>query len=984
MLAPTRTWVMGIVWVIIVTVWGAAGECNQAHFRPLLTVWKARSGITVDGQLDEPDWTRAEHTSSFTCRGSSPKAPHSTVVRLLYDQQHLYVAFQASFSCDYQLHTTVSAHDHNVWKDDCVEMFLDTNLDRTTYAHIVVNSAGVVYDAYHSPSKREATLWESQAQVASCVQPGYWVVEIAIPFCSLNSAPAPGVAWGLQLARVEKTPPFALATWPPDTSGNFHRPKQFGLLSFNFASVRMTDLKPPDKYWYGTNSMGVTLYNRAPRKMVVSPHLIVEGPDGSRTLKAEAVQLDPKEEVKVDLRLPLRREGDYRLRMELWSVDGQRLACSERLSFHFDPLGIGAVAQRLAELRTTEAVPSVINGELDRISQLIDQTRNRAIGQSGQERSVLRVQVSDIEQRLNATVLRSQARQLRGYSQRRLNYVVGCLPTTQKVFCDEPYNGPVVDKVQMSMARREWQSCQLIVIPLQSDLQQVRVTVSPLANDAGQMIPAEHISVNPIGYVRTVKPPYDTVKVGLWPDPFLPNEPFSVSRNRLQPVWVTVRTRPSTQPGDYHGTVTIAPTLKEPLVIPLTIHVWDFELPAASHMKSAFNINAEHIWARYVDGGLNYWGPALLPYFKRFMRPLKESRLGTFYSHSFNAYVLTETGDTFPHWDLQQPLDFTYALQAMDFLLRGDYSGYIQILYLDKREPAGPGYSKSYVNGRMNYLDQLMPILREKGVVDHCIVYGWDEIPSHCYWMHAQMAKLIRSKYPELKIALIATPDPTINDYVDIWIPWVFQYNNPKVRQELEQRRAAGDELWWYTCVYNIEGPRRCPVLNIDVDGMDPRILSWMAWKQGVTGYLYWGATHWRGQYRDESGHYWPQVEWVCSDGNNGFCGDGFVLYPGPDGQPLFSVRLANFRDGVEDYDYFWILGNLVQQAKASLLTRTQQQTVAEAAALLDIPDEICMVANRWTQDDQLLVSYRQQLAQAITTLKQYTSAAKPSSSVVP
>jgi hypothetical protein len=37
--------------------------------------------------------------------------------------------------------------------------------------------------------------------------------------------------------------------------------------------------------------------------------------------------------------------------------------------------------------------------------------------------------------------------------------------------------------------------------------------------------------------------------------------------------------------------------------------------------------------------------------------------------------------------------------------------------------------------------------------------------------------------------------------------------------------------------------------------------------------------------------------------------GDGQLLYPGVDG-PIASIRLANIRDGLEDYEYLWLLAH--------------------------------------------------------------------------
>jgi len=39
-------------------------------------------------------------------------------------------------------------------------------------------------------------------------------------------------------------------------------------------------------------------------------------------------------------------------------------------------------------------------------------------------------------------------------------------------------------------------------------------------------------------------------------------------------------------------------------------------------------------------------------------------------------------------------------------------------------------------------------------------------------------------------------------------------------------------------------------------------------------------------------------------------------LTSGPDGRPLASIRLANLRDGFEDYEYFRLLKNLKGDAR--------------------------------------------------------------------
>jgi hypothetical protein len=56
----------------------------------------------------------------------------------------------------------------------------------------------------------------------------------------------------------------------------------------------------------------------------------------------------------------------------------------------------------------------------------------------------------------------------------------------------------------------------------------------------------------------------------------------------------------------------------------------------------------------------------------------------------------------------------------------------------------------------------------------------------------------------------------------------------------------------------------------------------------------------------------WPDVPWdqekAATYREFKVNGDGFLIYPGRDWTPWPSVRLENVRDGIEDYEYLWLL----------------------------------------------------------------------------
>jgi hypothetical protein len=93
----------------------------------------------------------------------------------------------------------------------------------------------------------------------------------------------------------------------------------------------------------------------------------------------------------------------------------------------------------------------------------------------------------------------------------------------------------------------------------------------------------------------------------------------------------------------------------------------------------------------------------------------------------------------------------------------------------------------------------------------------------------------------------------------------------------------------------------------MDRTGLEARIIPWLAWLERVEGLLYYSTTDW-------SPDPWSQP-WL-NDGN----GDGFMFYPPKDSTIAFdacnaqsnrlatSIRWELLREGMEDYEYLWLL----------------------------------------------------------------------------
>jgi hypothetical protein len=118
--------------------------------------------------------------------------------------------------------------------------------------------------------------------------------------------------------------------------------------------------------------------------------------------------------------------------------------------------------------------------------------------------------------------------------------------------------------------------------------------------------------------------------------------------------------------------------------------------------------------------------------------------------------------------------------------------------------------------------------------------------------------------------------------------------------------QKKGNELWFYTV--GIYQGSLLPNKTIDVPLMDCRVMHWLNYKYDAVGYLHWGWNQW-----DEKENPFENVGMHI--------GDAWHVYPSKDGV-LNSLRWEEMRNGIQDYEYFWMLENKIQTLKDSLGTR--------------------------------------------------------------
>ena len=189
--------------------------------RPSIRVPSLATAPTIDGRVnDDPGWAEAT-TVSLTLSDGSGDATQPTTVRFGLCDQQLYVAFLCGEDRLDQMQANVKETDGEVWKDDCVEIFLDPGLTEKTFYQVIVNSLGTL--SRHGP---QGVTWQPEVKAAASRQPDQqrWVAELAIPAGELKLAPLFGLNFGRERRPTEIT---ELCTWSV-TGGPFGRPERFG------------------------------------------------------------------------------------------------------------------------------------------------------------------------------------------------------------------------------------------------------------------------------------------------------------------------------------------------------------------------------------------------------------------------------------------------------------------------------------------------------------------------------------------------------------------------------------------------------------------------------------------------------------------------------------------------------------------------------------------------------------------------------------
>ncbi|MFA0744664.1 MAG: hypothetical protein LASZOEIN_001459 [Candidatus Fervidibacter sp.] len=802
----------------------------------------------LDGVPDEPAWSKAT-VFNLPHRLGNGKTQVGTIVKMTFHSDRLFVLFVCEEPNPKAMKRTVRRRDGEVWRDDCVEVFLapDPN-EPSSYYHIIVNSLGIIRDEFWQDGKDDVG-WDSGAKVATRVEDDRWVAEIAIPLERLNRMPVFSETWKVNFARQRySVEPPELSTWQPCRT-SFHEPENFGTVTFD-----------------GINAL-----------------------PSVRKLSASIVQSEANKLMKT---------------LRQWRV----------------------------QLPTA---PKTETGK--EVARLLTSWQQKL---SEQNLSSLWRQVRTLDRQLptlSAIVARAKLAE-----RSKRPYAVFAVSPMLKLRPEQiPESEPLGEKSVVSLfaAKGEGESLQIIIAALETDLEGVKVGVTPLVGPKGSVVLPE---VRLVGYVPVQKPTPGGFGVpGNYPDPLLPIRTFNVQRNKCQSVWLTVWVPHGAVAGTYEGAIIVEPKNAAKLNVPIRLRVYDVTLPVQSHLKTCVLI-----WdykARQVYG--DAWTPERS---RRFYELCLRYRFTPPPPLPWDKVFIKQPDGTWvAKWDeFDREVEGWMSKGATAFSIGG-------ILRWGTKLP--PENEREDVAAKLKLLGEH---LKRKGWSERFYFYVFDE-PSTAEFADIEaLCRFVHQHAPNLNILLTAgygatgafrshAPTPegaayrALAGFINIWVPHIDCFDEPFLRE----RRKLGDQVWMYVCISTV-GKTYPDIWRIDWTGVSHRAIGWWLWRYGCEGFLYWCVNYWT----DDKGKPFDLfANPVAYPGGNG---DGFLFYPDSQrGDPIPSVRAGIFRDAIEDYDLLTMLHGVVTHLKADRkFAQKLAKPLSEAEKVLDASNLIVAV-NKFVDD---------------------------------
>ena len=184
----------------------------------------------IDGKIDDSCWEMANIATDFTDYKTESLAVEQTSVRVLYDDNNIYVAFECLEPHPERIIAVERKYDQSLHEEDGVEVRFDTFGDHRSAYVFGVNTLGTRYDARIGLfDSHDDDTWGCDWSAACTVEDDRWFVEIAIPVGNILFERKDRMTWGANFRRRERG--LQESSYWCYRNSQARSPREFGLLT---------------------------------------------------------------------------------------------------------------------------------------------------------------------------------------------------------------------------------------------------------------------------------------------------------------------------------------------------------------------------------------------------------------------------------------------------------------------------------------------------------------------------------------------------------------------------------------------------------------------------------------------------------------------------------------------------------------------------------------------------------------------------------
>jgi len=617
--------------------------------------------------------------------------------------------------------------------------------------------------------------------------------------------------------------------------------------------------------------------------------------------------------------------------------------------------------------------------------------------------------------------------------------VVWAVGGMEKVFADAVPDADAPGGIELAGAAGECEVAQIAVRAEAEDVVLTRPEIGALTSEHGEIgaesVSGRFVELVPVRFASQGIPKEELARVapGYFPDPLCLEDRMIVPGGQTRAIWLCFNIPQDARAGTYQGEVKVTSSAGE-RVVKVKLTVWAFALPRDIPFAMT-----EWFWpgitAKYHC--VEVYSEAFWELMEMYAADMEAHRQNTILTHIVGAdgiVGITRTRGGEYRFDFTKFDRWVEIFLAHRFrFIEGShiFDGSVRFVRVTDEASGEEGIveklsDKDHIIKDEEYMAILAALLaalrdhvREKGWSDHYIQHIFDEPSPGQVENYLWLVAFVRGIWPEVPLVDATGCETRLFDAVDILVPLM---GTKRAYEDMETYRERGKTFWTYTCNW----PRDSfPNRYIDQPLILTRIIPWVFWRYGVTGYLHWAYARWSPHHTHDRVDYDPYTgqsdeaiqlvnpwadtvlgaTWSCP------AGDAWMVYPprdplskdpdilvpdlpdvmeryldghppedeGEDGPSLEerhprlagvvdSIRWEQVREGIEDYGLLWLLSEAIRKA---------EESAEQAAAARDAKEKLEGIVERiapdwthYTRDPSAIEAARGRIAEEIVRLR--------------